>query len=1142
GGADVVNTGDINVSAKLDDAGQVVVLGENVTHTGAIHADSESQRAGQIELHAMDKTELRDNALISAQTSQSGKGGAIKLLGDKIGLFDQAEVNASGIHGGGEILVGGDRQGLNSNIRNAEFLYLGEASQLFADAIIDGNGGRIITYANDTGRFYGGIYARGGAQGGDGGFIETSGKKGFELPRAPDVSAVAGDGGLWLIDPYDIRIGYINAPGSYDEDTTNSPDTSYTSLDPDPIQAAEISVSVIETALGAGDVEIITDSSDSGGQAGNISFDADLDYRDIGTGKTLTLNADGGITFELNSFIHDTNNSPDSLNINLYANGGILLNGGVNIETNGGDFTVGFVDQNTPANSITPTTFTNNGIINTSGIDSPDYFTAPTNAGDISITVSGAINSGTLTAKGGKNLATDNYGSAINGADGGAITISADSITITGSLDSSGSLKRFENDVANSNPEGVDNAINGAGGQVTLNATNASTGTKSIIVNNGVTITTKGGDFIVGDINRPTTFTNNGEIVTTGISAQDDGSIDLGDRKVAPGNAGIISITASGTVTSGTLTAKGGENVVTDNVNDSKSIDGAAGGAITIDAGSGIISNVVDSSGSAARFDSNTNSGGANGGNGGAIIITANSGDISTLGIITNGGNGAGDGNETANGGNAGNITLSSLATLGLVTLNGDITATGGTAFYEGIPGTKSNIVIDGTLKRTSDLTITANSFTSGNIDAKGVQDAAGKNITITADTFITTGSINTQAGAPTQMATPVDGNDGGEVTLNAADITVGAITTKGSNAVVGTPEPGTGAGGGDGGVVTITAEDDGGTPSITLNGDIMTAAGNGVGNGGSGTAGTPVITLKGSGGANGTLTIGSGVTFTEKVIVTSNTNGSETVTVTDGTHDWQVTGSNTGTLTNTNLKFNNFENLTGGTGRDRFVFWNGGSLDGLITGGDGFSEDTVDMFRLGTVAVTLGQDITGIETIVGNYNDSTLTATNSANSWNITGYNTGSVDGVKFFGFTDLTGGTGDDDFTVASGATLNGAIDGGGGTGTNTLTQADGTNTWGITGADRGTLTDITSGFSNIQNLTGGSGDDDFTVASGATLNGAIKGGTGTNTLTQADGNNDWRITGVDRGTLTDITSGFGNIQRLTGGSGDDDFIFTL
>lgn len=46
---------------------------------------------------------------------------------------------------------------------------------------------------------------RGGLNTGDGGFIETSGLKGFEILDSPDVSSLSGMSGAWLIDPSKYR-------------------------------------------------------------------------------------------------------------------------------------------------------------------------------------------------------------------------------------------------------------------------------------------------------------------------------------------------------------------------------------------------------------------------------------------------------------------------------------------------------------------------------------------------------------------------------------------------------------------------------------------------------------------------------------------------------------------------------------------------------------------------------------------------------------------------------------------------------------------------------------------------------------------------------------------------------------------------
>lgn len=58
----------------------------------------------------------------------------MQLLGDRVGVYRQVSVDASGASGGGTILVGGDYQGNHPLLRNAHSTYLGPAAQLRADA------------------------------------------------------------------------------------------------------------------------------------------------------------------------------------------------------------------------------------------------------------------------------------------------------------------------------------------------------------------------------------------------------------------------------------------------------------------------------------------------------------------------------------------------------------------------------------------------------------------------------------------------------------------------------------------------------------------------------------------------------------------------------------------------------------------------------------------------------------------------------------------------------------------------------------------------------------------------------------------------------------------------------------------------
>ncbi len=77
GGADVINTGSIDVSSQFNESNtaRIILVGENITSSGSINADTLSGNAGEIEIHAKNKTLLTKNSTTSAQAIESGMGG-----------------------------------------------------------------------------------------------------------------------------------------------------------------------------------------------------------------------------------------------------------------------------------------------------------------------------------------------------------------------------------------------------------------------------------------------------------------------------------------------------------------------------------------------------------------------------------------------------------------------------------------------------------------------------------------------------------------------------------------------------------------------------------------------------------------------------------------------------------------------------------------------------------------------------------------------------------------------------------------------------------------------------------------------------------------------------------------------------------
>lgn len=110
-------------------------------------------------------------------------GGHAVILGDVVALVGDARVDVSGDHGGGSLLVGGDYMGRNAAVQNARFTSVDAGVILKANAELAGGGGKVVVWADVATNFKGSVTAMGGTQGGNGGFVETSGKGALVLDR-----------------------------------------------------------------------------------------------------------------------------------------------------------------------------------------------------------------------------------------------------------------------------------------------------------------------------------------------------------------------------------------------------------------------------------------------------------------------------------------------------------------------------------------------------------------------------------------------------------------------------------------------------------------------------------------------------------------------------------------------------------------------------------------------------------------------------------------------------------------------------------------------------------------------------------------------------------------------------------------------
>ena len=180
-----------------------------INQEGIIHATGIEEKDGQIILSS-EKGIIKVKGDLSAKTNE--KGGCIHILGEYIQLLDEANIDVGADVSGGTILIGGDYRGENPEVNNARAVFVSPNVNICADANKDGDGGKIILWANELNQFYGNISAKGGKENGDGGFVEISSQGIFEPNGKVTTEAANGKTGTVLFDPRDLIID--NNPNS----------------------------------------------------------------------------------------------------------------------------------------------------------------------------------------------------------------------------------------------------------------------------------------------------------------------------------------------------------------------------------------------------------------------------------------------------------------------------------------------------------------------------------------------------------------------------------------------------------------------------------------------------------------------------------------------------------------------------------------------------------------------------------------------------------------------------------------------------------------------------------------------------------------------------------------------------------------
>ncbi len=345
-----------NNGSLIADGGTIIMTArtargivDNVVNmNGIARAQSVSEKDGVIILDAGAGTASVAGKIDVAGKEKNTQGGTVKILARNIHLEKPAAIDASGDAGGGEILIGGNYQGRGPEL-NAYYTRIDNGVTINADAIDSGNGGKVIVWSDYATKFSGAISARGGAESGHGGFVETSGHYLDVKDAKVDLRAAHGKTGTWLLDPTDLTISTAATSGVGFSSGTYTGNANVTS--------SILNVTDLVSALGSADIVVQTTSGGSGSGAGDITVATPIVWSGD---NSLTLTAYRNIVInERISNIGAGNLSIIADNTNTTV-GTIAINAPISLP--GGTLTLTAPDN---ASSITTGTFgSNEGSVN----------------------------------------------------------------------------------------------------------------------------------------------------------------------------------------------------------------------------------------------------------------------------------------------------------------------------------------------------------------------------------------------------------------------------------------------------------------------------------------------------------------------------------------------------------------------------------------------------------------------------------------------------------------------------------------------------------------------------------------------------------------------------------------------------------
>lgn len=191
------SSGSIEHLGAIQAAGDAIFLSQEILNRGSICAEKTvAIGAGSdvvVDLSGERRIALGENTGIFRQSGQI-RADRVVALGHRLYLEEGGLIDASKLGGGGSVVFDGAR------------IEVDPMAAIRADALENGNGGNVVAWGRESAAVRGMLSAKGGASGGDGGFVEVSTNGLLDFAWKVDVSAPLGKAGELLLDPTNVLI------------------------------------------------------------------------------------------------------------------------------------------------------------------------------------------------------------------------------------------------------------------------------------------------------------------------------------------------------------------------------------------------------------------------------------------------------------------------------------------------------------------------------------------------------------------------------------------------------------------------------------------------------------------------------------------------------------------------------------------------------------------------------------------------------------------------------------------------------------------------------------------------------------------------------------------------------------------------